>query len=94
LPAEFIESGSSISNESGSGVLMTKNCKKNTAETNLSFFNKKLQIIYDYASIKDVQASGEAFTPQKNEIYYFFLFLWVIFALMYPDPVRSLPMVN
>jgi hypothetical protein len=48
---------------------------------------------YPYASIKDVQATGEAFSPQKrtssnskNKISNFFLCLWVIFALVDPDP--------
>jgi len=45
-------------------------------------------------TLKDVQATGEAFSPQKrafstskNEIFIdFLLFLWIIFALLYPDP--------
>jgi hypothetical protein len=64
-------SGSSISSESGSG-------------SNLVFLSK--------IAICNVQATGEAFSPQnrtystsKNEIY--FLCLWVIFALLGPDPV-------
>jgi|LakMenEpi03Aug12_release.lakeMendotaPanAssembly.Ray.scaffolds.fasta_scaffold365190_1 hypothetical protein len=46
------------------------------------------------ASIKDVQATREAFSSQKrasstskNEIYQLFLFLWVIFATLDPDPI-------
>jgi hypothetical protein len=31
------------------------------------FFDKKLQFIYPWASIKDVQATGEAFSPQKRK---------------------------
>ncbi len=29
-------------------------------------FDQKLQFIYPYASMKDVQATGEAFRPQKK----------------------------
>jgi hypothetical protein len=47
---------------SGSRVLMTKKFKKFTAEQN----DKKVQFTYPYASIKDVQATGEAFSPQKR----------------------------
>jgi hypothetical protein len=43
---------------------------------------KKLQFSYPYASIKDAQATGEAFSPQKEhpalqnmKILYFFLYL-------------------
>jgi hypothetical protein len=46
------------------------------------------------ASIKDIQATGEAFSPYKGltalgkkmKFINFFLFLWVIFALLGPDP--------
>jgi hypothetical protein len=65
---------------------MTKNLKKIKAE-------KKLQFTYPWASIKGTQATGEAFSPQKrtssnskHEFLYFFSFLWVIFALLDPDP--------
>jgi hypothetical protein len=52
---------------SGSMVLMTKNCKKFTAKKkNKIFGNKKLQFTYPLASIKDVQAKEEAFSPQKR----------------------------
>ncbi len=46
-------------------------------------------------SIKDVQATGDPFSPQntsstsKDEIYELFLFYWVIFALLVTDPIRS-----
>jgi hypothetical protein len=43
--------------------------------------------------MKDAQATREAFSPQKTtystlnmKILDFFLFLWVIFALLDPDP--------
>jgi hypothetical protein len=45
--------------------------------------------------MKHAQATEEAFSPQKrtsstskhkNSVRYFFLFLWVIFALLDPDP--------
>jgi hypothetical protein len=60
---------------------MTKLKKKITAENFFffSFFDQKLQFTCRYASIKDVQATGEAFSPQKktsstskNEIYQLF----------------------
>jgi hypothetical protein len=45
--------------------------------------------------MKDVQATGEAFSPQKRTSStskpIFFLFLWVIFALLDPDP-EAFPM--
>jgi hypothetical protein len=53
------------------------------------YFDPKLQLTY-------VQATEEAFHPQKrtsstskNEIYQLFLRLWVIFAPLSPDPIRS-----
>jgi hypothetical protein len=45
---------------------MTKNFKKITAEKIEYFFDKKLQFSGPKASIKDAQATGEAFSPQKN----------------------------
>ncbi len=46
---------------------------------------------YAFASIKDVQDTGETFSPlKKNNQHFktwnFFLFLWFIFALLDPDP--------
>jgi hypothetical protein len=53
----------------------------------------KLQFTYPQASIKNVQVTKEAFSSQKrpsntskHELYNFFLLLWVIFALLDPDP--------
>jgi hypothetical protein len=40
---------------------MTKNLKKCTAEIFFSFFDQQLQFTYPQASLKDVQATGEAF---------------------------------
>jgi hypothetical protein len=64
---------------------MTKNLK------NLHLI-KKCAIYLPQASIKDVPATREAFSPQKrksstskHEIYIFSI-LWVIFALLDPDP--------
>ncbi len=46
----------------GSRVLMNKNCKNlQLKQKNLVFFGQKLQFIYPWSSIKDVQATGEAF---------------------------------
>jgi hypothetical protein len=46
--------------------------------------------------MKDAQAIGEAFSPQKrtsstskHENSVLFLFLWVIFALLDPDPATQ-----
>jgi hypothetical protein len=51
-----------------------------------------MQFTYPLASLEDVQATGEAFSPQKrtsstliHEISHLFLILWVIFALLYSD---------
>jgi hypothetical protein len=41
--------------------------KKITAEKKINFFfDQKLQFTYPKASIKDAQATGEAFSPQKR----------------------------
>ncbi len=71
--------------------------KKLTAEKNLIFLNQKLQFTYPQAFIKDVRATEEAFIPQKrtsstskrefSEL--LFLFLWVIFALLVPNPILN-----
>ena len=52
-----------------------------------------MQFTYPLASIKDSQATGEAFSPQKEhpalqkmKILSFFLFFGVIFALLDRDP--------
>jgi hypothetical protein len=46
---------------------MTKNLKKLKAEKIcLYFLDQKLQFTYPHASIKDAQATGEAFRPQKR----------------------------
>jgi hypothetical protein len=46
-------------------VLMTKNSRKNlNVDFFLPFLDQKLQ--FTLASIKDVQATGEAFSPQKR----------------------------
>jgi hypothetical protein len=51
-----------------------------------------LQFTYPQASIKNVQATGEALSLQKRtpspskQFLKFFLFLWVIFALINVDP--------
>ncbi len=77
---------------------MTKNWKKITAEKKLNFFlNQKLQFTYPKASIKNVQVTEEAFSSQKkpsntskHELINFFLLLWVIFALLDPDPLTRI----
>jgi hypothetical protein len=72
-----------------------KNEKTYSWKQILIFFSN-IAIIYPLASLKDVQATGEAFSPQKrtsstlkHESSLFFLFLWVIFALPDPDPLTS-----
>jgi hypothetical protein len=55
--------------------------------------DKKLQFTYPYAYIKDAQATGEAFSLhslQNMKILYFFQLLWVIFALLDPDPATQI----
>jgi hypothetical protein len=44
-----------------------------------NFFSSKIAM-----KLQDVQATGEAFSPQKRT-FHFFLFLYVIFALLDPD---------
>jgi hypothetical protein len=39
--------------------------KKITRNLIIIFFDQKLQFTYPLASIKDAQATGEAFSPQK-----------------------------
>jgi hypothetical protein len=60
----------------------------------LESVNQKLQFTYPWASIKDFQATGETFSTQREHsalqnmnFLNFFLFLWVIFALLDPYPV-------
>jgi hypothetical protein len=65
--------------------------KKDIAAQKFFFFEQKLQFTYHLASIKDAQATGEAFTlssTSKKKFIYIILFLWVISALLYPDPIR------
>ncbi len=56
-----------------------------------------MHFTYPKASLKDVQATGEAFihpskiktfTPSKMKFVNFFLFLWVTFALLDSDLIR------
>jgi hypothetical protein len=68
---------------------MTKNCKNLQLENKFGIFLSKIAIHLSKASL---QATGEAFSPQKrtsstskHEI--FFLFLWVVFAFLDPDPL-------
>ncbi len=79
---------------SGSRALMTKNCKKITAEKNFQFFfDQKLQFTYPQASIKNVQVTEEAFSSQKrpsntskHDFFKFFSTFVGHFALLDPDP--------
>jgi hypothetical protein len=47
---------------------MTKNLKnvQQKKKFDIRIFNQKLLFSYPYASINDVQATGEAFSPQKR----------------------------
>jgi hypothetical protein len=45
---------------------MTKTEEKIQVGKKLSVFDQKLQFTYPKASIKDAQATGEAFSPQKR----------------------------
>ncbi len=75
-------SGSGSNQITRSRALMTKNWKKFTAE--------KRKLIFLDQNHKECrfQVTEEAFSlnTSKHEIFYFFLLLWVIFALLDPDP--------
>jgi hypothetical protein len=45
---------------------LMKNWKKLTAEKFFAFFYENLQFSFPLASMKDIQAAAEAFTPQKR----------------------------
>ncbi len=87
-------SGSSIFIESVSGygtrIVMTKNLRKeNSVNFFFSFLDPKLQFTYPEASIKDVQATGEALKReypalQKMKFINCFLIFWALFALLEP----------
>ncbi len=64
--------------------------KKNQLKLVFLFLIKITLYLSHQASIKDVQATGEVFHPQKSSfstrnLSTFFLFLWVIFALLDPN---------
>jgi hypothetical protein len=52
---------------------------------NFYFIVKKFQFTSPEASIKDAHATGDALALKNMKILDFFLFLWVIFALLDPD---------
>jgi hypothetical protein len=75
----------------GQGFDDQKFKKYGTAEKNI-FFEKKNAIYLFWASLKDVQAAlkrEHSISSSKNEIFNFFLFLWVIFALLDPEPIHN-----
>ncbi len=89
-PAFFPNFGSGSNSESR--VLMTKNWKKFTAVKLLYIFlieNCKSLILRPPKRTQRLQKSSafnrEHPALQNMEILYFFLYLWVIFALLYPD---------
>jgi hypothetical protein len=53
---------------SGSRVLMTKNWSEfnNVVKKNVNVFSQEQQFTHPYASIKDIQATEEAFNQQKR----------------------------
>ncbi len=88
----FIESGSgsSISSVSGSRVLITKNLRKRYS-WNFFFHLKKNEICLSLG-LHTGRPATETFNPQtehpalqKMKFINFFLFLWVIFAVLDPD---------
>jgi hypothetical protein len=89
----FVDSGSGSG--TGSMVLMTKKSETNYNRKKCKFFfikNCNLLIPRTTVSIKDVQATKEAFSlkrerPALQNMRYlnFFLLLWVFFALLDPD---------
>ncbi len=80
--------------QSGSRALMTKNWKKITAEKKIKFFCSKTAIYLSLGLHKvcpscrrSLQLSKEAIQHFKTWTFTnFFLLLWVIFALLDPDP--------
>ncbi len=79
----------------GSRGLMTNNWEKRYRYSWQSFnlfLDQKLQFTYPYVSIKDIQATGEAFGPKKTpsnskrKFINCIVFFWVIFAPLDPDP--------
>jgi hypothetical protein len=48
------------------GFSMTKNVKNLQLKIFLKFFDQKLKFTYSLSSIKDFQATGEAFSPQNT----------------------------
>ncbi len=90
--------GSGCRSGSKSRLLMIKNWNKLraeniTVEKKLIFFWSKIPSYLSLGLIKDIQATGGALSPEKRtssisklEISSIFLFLWVIFALLDPDP--------
>jgi hypothetical protein len=82
----FIDSGFGfIDSGSGSKVLKTKNWKKFTVEN--KFFDQKLQFTYPKLQEKKPTALKREHPALLNiKFHNFFLFLWVIFALLDPEP--------
>jgi hypothetical protein len=78
---------------------MTKNLrrKKYSRKFYLYLFVQEL-VAFPLDFIKDVQDTGEAFSPQrtsstsKNELTFLYIFLWVYFALLDPDPDSGTPL--
>jgi hypothetical protein len=67
--------------------------KMYNSKFNFYFFDQKLLFTYPQASIKEAQATGEAFSPQKrtsstskDENSVLLSIFWVIFAFLDPDP--------
>ncbi len=74
-----------LSNEQGFDV---QKLKKNTAEKEFFFLNQKLQFVFPYAFLKDVQATWEAFI---NFFYIFLLVIlpsWIQIRIADPDLIR------
>ncbi len=84
--------------QSGSRALMTKNWKKITAEKKIKFFFYQTAIYLSLGLHKvcpsyrrSLQLSKEAIQHfTKHELLQIFLLLWVIFALLDPDPLTRL----
>jgi hypothetical protein len=75
-------SGSSISSESGSNLDLGFLC----------FFDQNLQLLMSNLQEKPSAFKREDPALQKNEIYFIFLCLWVIFALLDSDTDPGTPM--
>jgi hypothetical protein len=60
----------------------------------LKFFGQKMQFTYPKASIKNVKAQEKLSALKRDHpaLEFYFLFLWIIFALLDSDPDPGTPL--